>query len=114
MEQSEWTIRKMASDMRFVGLFTIIYGALSCLSIIGAVVGIPLIIAGLRLRDSADTFIGYQNSKEEGTLLKGFELQSKYFFIQKVIIIVSLILVALSILGMITFAGFLASEFPEY
>ena len=28
---------KMTSDMKFVGIFTIIYGALTCLSIIGAI-----------------------------------------------------------------------------
>ena len=114
MEQSEFVVRKMTNDMRFVGLFTVIYGALSCLSIIGAIVGIPLIIAGLRLRESADAFVAYLSAKEENTLIKGFDLQGKYFFINKVIIIITLILVAISIIGMFASIGFLANEFSEF
>ena len=41
-------LRKMSGDMGFYGIFTIIVGAFSCLGIISAVVGIPMIIAGLR------------------------------------------------------------------
>jgi len=114
MEQSEFVVRKMTNDMRFVGLFTIIYGALSCISIIGAIIGVPLIIAGLRLRESADTFVAYLSAKEENTLIKGFDLQGKFFFIHKVIIIITLILFALYIIAMIAFFGFIANEFSEY
>ena len=114
MEQSEFVVKKMTSDMRFVGLFTIIYGALSCLSIIGAIVGVPLIIAGLRLRESADAFVAYLTSKEENTLIKGFDLQGKYFFINKVIIIITLILMAISIIIMIASIGFIANEYQEF
>ena len=52
-------VHKMAGDMNFVGIFYIIIGAIECLTIIGAIVGIPLIISGLRLRESADSFKGY-------------------------------------------------------
>jgi uncharacterized Tic20 family protein len=114
MEQSEFVVRKMTNDMRFVGLFTIIYGALSCISIIGAVIGIPLIIAGLRLRESADVFVVWLTSKEENKLIQGFDLQGKFFFIHKVIIIITLILFALYIIGMIAFFGFIVNEFSEF
>jgi len=114
MEQSEFVVRKMTNDMKFVGLFTIIYGALSCISIIGAIIGVPLIIAGLRLRESADAFVAYLSAKEENTLIKGFDLQGKFFFIHKVIIIITLILFALYIIGMIAFFGFFFNEFQEY
>ena len=43
------TVNKMTGDMQFVGIFYIIIGALQCLSIIGAIVGIPLIICGLQI-----------------------------------------------------------------
>ena len=114
MEQSEFIVRKMTNDMRFVGLFTIIYGALSCISIIGAIVGVPLIIAGLRLRESADAFVAYLTSKEDTKLTQGFDLQGKYFFIQKIIIIVTLIITVLSFIVMFASIGFLASEFEEF
>ena len=114
MEQSEFVVRKMTNDMKFVGLFTIIYGALSCISIIGAIIGVPLIIAGLRLRESADAFVAYLTSKEENKLIQGFDLQGKFFFIQKIIIIVTLILMVLSFIIMFASIGFLASEFEEF
>jgi len=114
MEQSEFAVKKMANDMRFVGLFTIIYGAFSCLSIIGAIIGVPLIIAGLRLRESADAFVAWLTGKEENKLTQGFDLQGKYFFIQKIIIIVTLILMVLSFIIMFASIGFLASEFEEF
>jgi hypothetical protein len=114
MEQSEFVVKKMTKDMRFVGLFTIIYGAFSCLSIIGAIVGIPLIIAGLRLRESADAFVLWLTNKEEDKLNQGFDLQGKFFFIQKVIIIVSLILIGLYIVGMIAFFGVFFNEYSDY
>jgi hypothetical protein len=114
MEQSEFVVKKMTNDMRFVGLFTIIYGALSCLSIFGAIVGVPLIIAGLRLRESADAFVLWLSSKEDNKLTQGFELQGKFFFIQKIIIIVTLILMVLSFIIMFASIGFFASEFQNY
>lgn len=114
MEQAEVVVKKMTNDMKFVGLFTIIYGALSCLSIIGALIGVPMIIAGLRLRESADAFVEYLVAKEEGKLLQGFDLQSKYFFIQKIIIIVTLVLIALYIVVMVLFFGVFFSEYQNY
>ena len=48
--QFQYVFDKMTSDMRFVGLFTIIYGVLTCLTIIGALIGVPTIIIGLRIR----------------------------------------------------------------
>ncbi len=44
---------RMTKDMKFLGMFYIIYGVLTSLSIIGAILGIPLLISGLRLREAA-------------------------------------------------------------
>jgi len=81
----QMTVSKMSGDMRFVGIFYIIMGALYCLSIIGALVGIPLIICGLRLREAADSFTSYLGSNDSGILERAFERQGSFFFIQKVI-----------------------------
>jgi len=69
----------MMGDMRFVGMFNIIYGALVCLSIIGAIIGVPLIICGMRLREAADAFSAYQSSNDIDALHRGFERQSRFF-----------------------------------
>ena len=94
---------KMTSDMKFVGMFTIVYGVLTSLSIIGAIIGVPLIFAGLRIREAADEFNAFRLTNDNSSLKRGFELQGKYFYIQKIIIIVGLVLTALYIVGIIAF-----------
>ncbi|MEW6652627.1 MAG: DUF5362 domain-containing protein [Bacteroidota bacterium] len=92
---------KMTADMRFVGLFTIIYGVLSCLTIIGAIVGVPTIIIGLRIREAADQFSIYKMTNNAASLRQAFELQGRYFRLIKILIIIGLVLTALYIVFII-------------
>jgi len=91
-------ISKNNSDMRFVGMYYIITGAIACLSIIGAIVGIPIIICGIRLREAADSFEEYMSSSKPASLQRGFERQERFFFIQKVFIIIGIVVFCLYIL----------------
>lgn len=84
-------VRKMVNDMRFVATFTIIYGILCCISVIGLIVGIPIIVSGTRLRNAAKEFESYLQFGDIGKIFKGFELQGSYFFINKVFIIIGLV-----------------------
>ncbi len=95
------TISKLSSDMRFVGIFFIIVGALYSITIIGAILGIPLIISGLRLRESSDSFSSYMLSGDNNMLDRALERQSRFFFIQKIFIIISLVLMVLYIIAII-------------
>ncbi len=106
-------VAKLNGDMRFVGIFNIVYGAILCLSIIGAIVGVPLIIGGIRLREAADSFEVYLRSSDFAALEKGLERQGRFFFIQKVFLIVALVVTGLYILFMIFFFGTL-SNLPSY
>ncbi len=92
-----FTVNKMAGDMNFVGMFYIIIGALECLTIIGAIVGIPLIISGLRLRESSDSFRMYLNAGDSSMLERALERESRFFYIQKIFIIISIALFVLYI-----------------
>lgn len=96
-------ISKMGSDMKFVGLFHIIYGALNCLTIIGAIIGVPFIIAGLRLRESGDSFSDYLRSNNFQILEAALERTSRFISIYKVLIIIYLVLIGLGILFLIIF-----------
>jgi hypothetical protein len=96
-------VSKMGSDMKFVGLFHIIYGALNCLTIIGAIIGVPFIIAGLRLRESADSFSDYLRSNNLHILEAALERTSRFVSIYKVLIIIYLVLIGLGILFLIIF-----------
>lgn len=94
---------KMVKDMRFVGMFTIIYGAITCLSIIGAIIGVPIIIIGLRIREAADQFTIFKATNEAAALRMGFELQGKFFRITKILIIIGIILTLIWIALIIIF-----------
>ncbi len=91
-------LRTMSGDMKFIGIFTIVAGAISCLSIIGAAFGIPYIFAGIRLKDSAAAFVAYSSHADSGQLRNALDLQGKYFRIQKILILVGLGLAALYII----------------
>jgi len=97
---------RMVSDMRFVAIYTIVIGALACLSIVGAIIGVPLIIAGLRLRDAAGSFSNYTLAGETAMLAEAFERQKTYFTIHKWIIIASLVFAVVGIV--LSIAGTLA------
>jgi len=99
------TFARMTSDMKFLGMFYIIYGVLVSLSIIGAIVGIPLLISGLRLREAANELDTFKASNDSSSLRRGFELQGKFFKIQKIIIIVGIVITVLYILAIIFFIG---------
>ena len=86
---------KMISDMRFVGMFTIIYGALTCITIIGALLGVPIIIVGLRMREAADQFAIFRTTNDANAMRMGFEIQGKFFRIIKILIIIGLVLTVL-------------------
>ena len=96
-------ITLMSKDMRFVGVFTIVYGVLNCLTIIGAIVGVPLIFMGIRLRESADHYDYYNSTGDLLALQNAIDKQYKYFNIQKIIIIVSLIFIVLYIIAIFGF-----------
>jgi hypothetical protein len=111
-----YTVNKMTGEMNFVGMFYIIIGAMYSLTIIGAIVGIPLIISGLRLRESSDSFKGYLTSNDASMLERAFEKQERFFFIQKVFVIITIVFLVLYIILMIIafafFADFFSKNYP--
>lgn len=111
LANTRFVVSKMTKDMQFVGIFFIIGGALYCLTIIGALIGIPLIISGLRLRESADAFNNYLGSGNEGVLEDALQKQGKFFFIQKILIIVSIVFFVLYIILIFTFGISMMSNF---
>lgn len=108
------TVSKMAGDMNFVGIFYIIIGAMESLTIIGAVVGIPLIICGLRLRESSDSFKGYLASGDSFMLERALERESRFFFIQKVLMIITIVIFVLYIIFFIAFGISIINNFQSF
>jgi len=115
LQNSRLTINKLSGDMNFVGLFFIIIGALECLTIVGAIVGIPLIICGLRLRESSNSFNNFLSTNNEAALDNALEKQSRFFFIQKILIIISIVLFVVYFVFLIVFGlSFLHSFSQSY
>ena len=105
---------QMIRDMKFVGMFSIIYGAITSLSIIGALMGVPLIFVGVRMRDAADYFQAYQMTKDRTALINAFDAQAKFFKITKILIIVSIILMISYFIVVISLFSYMFQQAPGY
>ena len=102
-------VRQLVSYMRFIGIITIIYGAFSCLGIITAIIGIPVIFMGVRMREAAANFEKYSSTGDFADLANAIERQKRFFFIQFVLTIIGLILMVIYIIviiGVISSGGF--------
>ncbi len=95
------TVARMAQDMKFIGILEIILGAVASLTIIGAVVGIPAIVSGLRLRESASLFTAAVQAGDVGVLQSALEQQARFFKLQKVIRVAAIALILLYVMFVI-------------
>lgn len=97
----------MSKYMSFIGLLSMIGGVLYCLTIIGAIIGVPYFIMGKRLRESAEAFSGYNTSSSATDLETAIDKQTRAFFIMYVLAIIGLVLMAIYLVVVI---GILASR----
>ena len=100
------SIPDLTKYMRLIGLLQMIGGVIYCLTIIGAIIGVPVYIMGKRLRESADAFTNYHSSNSGRDLETAIERQTRSFFIQYVLAIIGLVFMAIYIVVII---GMLAS-----
>ncbi len=89
--QIEENIDKMASHMKFFSIFNIVQGVILCFTIVGAIIGIPVIIYHLKLNKSARSYRRFAESSDFFYLHKAFEDQRKFFLFYKILLIVMLI-----------------------
>ena len=100
MRPYDLVVSEMVRDMRFMGIIHIVSGAINCLTIIGLVFGIPMLIAGLRLREAADSFEAYGRVPDQGFLARAFERQQRHFYIYKILTIVGIVFTVLYMIVM--------------
>ena len=79
-------------DMRFMGWVSMIYGILTCLSIVGALVGVPMIIAAHRFIEAINRFEIYRRDRSEAELRTGFHELGRSFRIMKILVIIHIVL----------------------
>jgi hypothetical protein len=101
---------KMVKDMRFLGIMAIIMGAISCINLFGAIIGVPTIFIGIRLRESADNFKAYLYSGDNNQMNAALEKLSRYFYISKVLMIINIAIVGLMIIFLIALFSFIGFE----
>lgn len=106
-------ILKMSKEMNIVAVFNIIFGAITCISIVGAIFGIPIIIAGMKLKDSAQYYSNFVYSNDFNVLIQAFGLQQKYFNIQKILFIIYSVFIVLY-LALIVLIVVLRFSSPNY
>lgn len=89
-----------AGWLKFIGIWMIIVGVMYCLTILGAIVGVPVIIAGLNLSQGAGMLRGaYTNDAHQ--LREACQKMSTSAYIMGILLAISLALTALYIVAMI-------------
>lgn len=96
-------LSELANNMKWVGYGYIVMGVISCLSIIGAITGIPMLISGLRAKDSAEKLDEYIASDNPGSYELFFNDLAQHFKMIKIYFIITIILTLIGILGYILF-----------
>ncbi|OQY74083.1 MAG: hypothetical protein B6D45_07280 [Ignavibacteriales bacterium UTCHB3] len=91
-------LSKLAADSKFVGTFIIVMGALYCLSIFGAIVGIPAIFVGLRARDGGNNLERFIATDDPNDKIMAYQSYQKHFFILKVLLIIAVVFLVISVL----------------
>lgn len=109
-EQMRVIVRKMAGDMTFVGVVNFIIGILISLSIIGALIGIPVMVYSFRMIQSGGNYRRFSRTGDVEDLYEAFFKQRKSFFTQKVILIVVILLTILQIILVYLFFDMLVGD----
>lgn len=89
---------KLTGWASFIAILTIIGGAITCIGIITAAVGIPMIIAGIKLLNAVDNMKTFSGTKDPQKVAEAFENLNKYFKINGIVFVVVLSLEVLVIL----------------
>ncbi|EPR13343.1 DUF5362 domain-containing protein [Ruminiclostridium papyrosolvens] len=85
-------INSLSGWMKFLGIYTIVIGAITCIGIISAAMGIPLIFAGISLTNASKAIKEYADFNNPNVLYNLFTYLKKYFKIQGIMVIVALAL----------------------
>jgi hypothetical protein len=83
-------IDSLSGWMKFIGIYTIVTGALTCIGIITAALGIPLIFAGIALTRGSKSIKSYKQHNSPYILNEVFTSFNKYFKIQGIMAIIGI------------------------
>ncbi|GAB5466650.1 MAG: hypothetical protein Kapaf2KO_20860 [Candidatus Kapaibacteriales bacterium] len=99
----------IAKNMKFSGIMYIITGALTCLGIITAIIGVPMIIAGLRAKDAGEKLEGYMATGDSVAFDGYMSNIGDHFKMLKIYFIIYIIATVLGIIFYASFIGMIVS-----
>lgn len=118
MSQNYFVLNSMIDSlsgwMKFMGIYTIVIGALSCLGILTAAIGVPLIFAGIALNKGSANLKSYKQYQNPYVLNELFTSLNKYFKIQGILTIVTIVLSIIYIIFLIFVIVFAANSYNEF
>lgn len=97
--------KPLSGWVSFVAIMTIIYGAFLCLGIISAIVGIPIIISGVKFLNAAGNFKKLKDSSDINNYNSAIDDLNTYFIINGILTIVGLVIMLLYIIVLIALVG---------
>jgi len=91
-------LEKMASDMKFISIVSIIFAAISSIAIVTVPITILQIIAAIRLRNAADDIKKYIKEEDFAHMKEAWLNIGKYMNIVKILLIINIVLFVVCIL----------------
>lgn len=91
-------VKSLAKWATFNGITDIIFGAVACFGIITAIIGIPQIIAGIKLLNASDELNRYISARNTNHIAQALYNLKKFFTFSGAIIIVKICLIVISII----------------
>lgn len=104
-------LRFIAVMQQICGVISIISGALTCLGIITAIFGVPLLIAGIKLFQSGSAFSLTANTKRGEDLLNAITNLYSYWKLLLITIIAIVLTYVLLFVGMLVLIPMLGSRY---
>jgi Family of unknown function (DUF5362) len=92
-------------DMRFIGWVSLICGILTCISIVGLPLGIPMIIAANRFIEGVNRFETYRVEGNASELRAGFDDLGRSFRILKILTVIYIVLMGLYFFALFFLGG---------
>ncbi|MDF2985582.1 MAG: hypothetical protein K0R50_1092 [Eubacterium sp.] len=100
--------------MKFIGIYTIVIGAITCIGIISAAIGVPMIFSGIALNNASKTLKNYKEFNNQFTLNDFFGFLNKYFKIQGIFVIIGIALSVLYIAFILIFVILSVYTYSSY
>ncbi len=107
-------IDSLSGWMKFMGICTIISGSLTCLGILTAAIGVPLIFAGIALTKGSRNIKTYKQYSNPYNLNEVFTSLNKYFKIQGILTIVGIVFFIIAMVLSIFSAVFTINTIQNY